>query len=65
VAQLTVVYGTRGYVKNSRFVAIGKDFVNADPFACTGYGTRGGDALNEFSSGYFHLLIYLKRVFTT
>jgi hypothetical protein len=52
-------------VKNSRFVAIGKDFVNADPFACTGYGTRGGDTLNEFSSGYFHLLIYLKRVFTT
>jgi len=58
---LTVVYGARGYMKNSRFVVIRKDVVNADPFARTGDGTRCGDAFDEFSSGYFHFFNYLNR----
>jgi len=58
---LTVVCGARGYVKNSRFVVIRKDVVDADPFTCAGDGTRCGDAFNEFSSGYVHFLNYLYR----
>jgi hypothetical protein len=65
VAHLTVVYGAGVRSKNLRFVVIRKDLINTDPFACAGYGTGRGDALNEFSSGYLHLLIYLKCVFAT
>ncbi len=62
---MTVVHGAGVRSKNLRFGVIRKDLINADPFARAGYGTGRSDALNEFSSGYFHFLIYLKRVIAT
>ena len=62
---MTVVHGAGVRPKNLRFGVIRKDLINTDPFARAGYSTGRGDALNEFSSGYFHLLIYLKCDFVT